>query len=301
MPRTMILVALFGAVALIAAAAFFGGGLVGGGLPPKTARLFASAPPDVRAIAAAIEEGEVPSVRSIEATGQVSTRYGDGITLLHFALTVPNVAATGPLIAAGADYDMPAKDEVGAANYVDLIAMPGGGLLGPEELDEAVRLFLEAGGEPTALGRSGEGQPLLARLATNRRYEAIRRVVAAGGDLFARETRSGTRPATPFTSLAAIHSQEAFATIDWLIDEGYLDDLPQATLQAAIDDLAVYSPRDDEITRENQRIGMRILKRNPHYEPPENGDVGSRRLFKRHVSDAPAEVPWEIIRSDAVE
>ncbi|PPB80853.1 hypothetical protein LV82_01586 [Albidovulum inexpectatum] len=293
--RRLIAVSVAGVVALVIAAR-----ALTEPLPPRTAKLFADAPRDVRAIAARIEKGEVPSVEEIRATGHVNTRYADDIALLYFALLTANVAATGPLIAAGADYDMPARTRPGAGNYIDLIAMPGGSLLSAEELDEAVRLYLETGGNPNALGRSGQGKTLLARLATNRRMAAVRLVVAAGGDVLARHTRSGEKTWTPFSSIAINHSDEAIATIDWLIDGGYLTNLPQEVLAGVIDDLASYAPRGDAITRENQRLGMRILKRNPHYQPPDSDNRGSRRLFKDHYDDPPARIPWDMITSDAV-
>ena len=291
------------AILAVVAVAIHGGRTEAEDLPPNTARFFASAPDDVRQIASQIEAGAVPDDATVAALGpRINERYEAGMTLLFFTLLNKNIAAAGPLLRAGADPSMRGKPDGESADFLALMTYPGGTAISAEELDELVRIYLQGGGDPNALINAGQGRSLLSSALLSHRYEAARDLIEAGADFWDRRNQVGS--ATPGSSAVGEvgFREETTAFVNWAIDKGLYTDLAPETLSEVMFWLASPGQRGDAVTEARKQIAMRILKRNPGYEPPADPDRETNLLFRSGpADDRAAEIPWDLILSDAVD
>jgi ankyrin repeat protein len=132
---------------------------------------------------AAIKAGNVASVRTLIARkADVNAPEVDGTSALHWAVRAGDVSSTELLIRAGARVD--AVNRYGVTP-LSLAARNGRG--------DLIDLLLKSGANvQTAEAALPEGQTLVMHAARTGSVDAVKRLVAAGSDVNARETRTGT-------------------------------------------------------------------------------------------------------------
>ncbi len=269
-------------------------------------RLFGSTDPNYSAethkIAQRIEWGDALTPADLAPVlDRLDQRHGEDITLLLQAVASGNIEAVDALLAAGADPYQLDKSVGSTRNFAYLLTMPGGNLLDMAGINRMLESYLRHGGDPNATwGDKPQNQGNMTdELALSQNLDGLRMVLKVGGDPWKLTWNNGNPYGCAMENLAANH---AYAMLDELIDAGYFDNLLQSQLDRFLASLGGYAQRDDETSREIQRIAKRVLKRNPHYvEPPADSETATRRIFKRHWQDpAPGEIPWDEIRSDAV-
>ena len=290
-------------LAAIAVTIGAGGGLMADDLPPRTAQLFGGAPRDVQVAAAEIERGGVPTPDQLAAIEDLDARYGDDITLFWHALATGNVPAVEALVKAGASMYQRAKTDKGFYFY-EIMAQPGGEVIGPEGIQDLVRIYLENGGDPNATWTypgSSEESVLAPAFVTYGNLEGVEQLLRAGADPWMKEQSNGKASVNLMMSLASSTEMEALALLDRLIDAGWFDERPLDDIRDVIRSLSGYAQRGDDISLEKQRLGMRILKRHPEYTETGPASVGAGRLFRDHYEDEGyAEIPWDRILSDEI-
>ena len=299
------LIAGAGILAILAVVAFaiHGGRTAAEDLPPNTARFFASASDDVRLIASQIEAGAVPDDATVAALGpRMNERYEDGMTLLFFTLLNKNIAAAGPLLRAGVDPSMRGKPDGESPDFLALMIYTGGTAISAEELDELVRTYLQSGGDPNALINAGEGRSLLSSALISLRYRAARDLIETGADFWDRRNQVGSATYGSSAVREVGFREEATAFVNWAIDKGLYTDLAPEALSLVMYWLASPGQRGDAVTEARKQVAMRILKRNPGYQPPADPDREINLLFRSGpADDRAAEIPWDLILSDAVD
>ncbi|MVA72941.1 hypothetical protein GOZ81_17855 [Agrobacterium vitis] len=253
--------------------------------PTYTAdRLFKPYGEDVYRIAQKIERGQPISASAVkDLPGGVNARYGEEITLLFHAVGGRNVAAIDTLLGAGADPYMIDRPSQGSrrdfAYYLTLPGHPTDPNLGFPFINQLIRLYLKHGGDPNHRAGDAERTPLIADVALIDNYEGVNILLEAKADPW----QLSSRNQNAMNRLAADNlSQDE---LNKLIDHGYFDGIPLNKLQDFFSWLSLYTPRGDEITKANQEIGLRVLKRNPNYSPDDN----TRRLFQ-------GDIPWEKVK-----
>jgi len=295
------------ALVLVVLAAIWGVqrfGLGGGGLmagpTPRTDSLFATAEADVQEVARMIERGETPSRPELEAIPDINARYGQDITLLFHAIASGNVAAIDALLAAGADTRMPDKSVGSTRDFVHFLGSPGGPLLDLDSINEMIRSYLRHGGDPNVRTLGDVQDTLLSSLAIIRNFEGMNILLEGGADPWAWNLNSGERSGTALSVLAGRGLPENLEWLDGAVDRGHFDTVPPQALRDFLHALSGYAQRGDDLSRAIQALAMRVLKRNPDYvETSET--LGTSRIFKEHFNDPGlGEIPWEIIRSEAV-
>lgn len=237
-------------------------------------------------IAQRIERGQTISAAEARALPDgVNARYGEEITLLFHALGARNVEAIDTLLGAGADPYMIDRPSTGSTRsfvfYLTLPGHPTDSSQGFPFINGLIRLYLKHGGDPNY--RLGEGfkNYLIADVALIRNYEGMELLLEAGVDPWF-ESEDGDSA----MSLLALRSL-AQAELNRLIDRGYFDKVPLPKLQKFMRALSGYLPRGDDISLANQRIGRRVLKRNPDYP----ADQHTKRLFQ-------GSIPWKEIENE---
>jgi len=292
------------ALAAAAAGMWPGGGLLANELPPRTAQLFSRAPWAVQDAAAEIERGSVPTPDQLAAIEDLDARYGDDITLFWHALASGNVPAVEALVKAGASMYQRAKTDHGVYFY-EIMARPGGALIGPEGIQELVRIYLENGGDPNATWSYPGGNETF-RLATTfvtyGNFDGIEALLMAGADPWAEKLVDGEPQGNLMTSLALNATEpKALELLDHLIDAGWFDNPTQKQLSDFMRALSFYSQRGDETSLAIKDIAMRVLKRNPNYKETAPNRVGTHAIFIDHYEDEGfAEIPWDRILSDEI-
>ena len=134
-------------------------------------------------LVSAVKAGKVATVRSlVERKADVNATEVDGTSALHWAVRAGDVASTQLLIGAGARVD--AANRYGVTP-LSLAARNGRG--------DLIDLLLKSRASvKTAEATLPEGQTLVMLAARTGSVDAVKRLVAAGSDVNARETRTGT-------------------------------------------------------------------------------------------------------------
>lgn len=268
---------------------------------PQSDRLFKPYDQTAYRIAQRIERGADLEVSDFDPLrDQLDRRYGQDITLLFHALNTANVDAVEALIRAGADLRMTDRPEGSTRDFIYYLSLPGGDLIDQDGINRMLRAYLDAGGDPNVRLQGPNRTPLISRVGLGGgNIPGVRILLEAGADPWAEAIRDGEPNGTIFDGLN--NHQDQFHFLDELIDQGYFDNRTQDELFDFLKSLGGYAQRGDEISAEIQRIAMRVLKRNPHYvEPTEN--QATARIFKTHWKDpGPGVIPWDTIKSDAVD
>ena len=268
----------------------------------QTEKLFSTAPGEVRALAEDIEAGRQPEVARLAALGEgIDSRYGEDITLMFHALSLGNVGAVEALLAAGADPTVTDKASGSERDLLYWMGSPGGDLIETEGLNRILRAYLAAGHSPNALHRGKEiSTPLIMLFALAENIEGMDILLAAGADPWARRLKKGVPQDSSALSTLTLGFETHFDYFDSLIDRGVFDEQGQRNVEHFLQAIGGYAQRGDETSLRIKDIAMRVLKRNPDYVAPDNG-LGAQRIFKDHYEDPGAgEIPWDLIRSDAV-
>lgn len=247
-------------------------------------RLFKPYGEEVYHIAQRIERGQSISASAVKnLPGGVNARYGDDITLLFQALGSRNVEAIDTLLGAGADpymYDRPSKGS--KRDFVYYLTLPGHPTdpnLGFPFINQLIKLYLKYGGDPNHKSQGTEKVPLIADVASIKNYEGVNILLEAKADPWS-ETARGDN-AMSFLAANDVSQEE----INKLIDLGYFNHVSLNKVQNFLSWLSLYTPRGDDITKANQEIGLRVLKRNPNYPPDDN----TERLFE-------GPIPWDKVK-----
>ena len=134
-------------------------------------------------IVSAVKSGNATRVLALlERKADVNAREVDGTSALHWAVRAGDVATTELLVRAGARVD--AVNRYGVTP-LSLAARNGRG--------DLIDLLLQSGASlKTAEATLPEGQTLAMLAARTGQVDALKRVVTAGSDVDARETRTGT-------------------------------------------------------------------------------------------------------------
>ena len=268
---------------------------------PQADRLFKPFDATAWHLAQRIERGEAMEKQDFAPlTGRLDQRYGEDITLLFQALSTGNVEATIALMQAGADLRQTDKATGSSRDFIYFLSMPGGPLIEQEGMNRLIQAYLAIGGDPNVRLQGDSRTPLIAAMGLGgMNMEGVHLLLDAGADPWAGD------PGDPDSNLmngVNLH-EDQFGFYDEMIDRGYFDNLPQDRLQAFLISLGGYAQRGDAISLEIQRIAKRVLKRNPDFvDPIPSSDGGVGRIFKKHWQDpAPGLIPWDEIRSDAVQ
>lgn len=267
---------------------------------PRSDQLFREYDADVYALAQRIERGaEVKPSDFTHLEERIDERFGQGITLLFHAFASGNVDAIIALMQAGANLRLTDKPEGSSRDFFYMLALPGGDLLEASDLDRIVQAYLENDGDPNVRLQGNSQAPLIASMGQGGyRNEGVRRLLAAGADPWAYALNNGERSGNLMTGINL--NEDQFSFIDELVDGGYFNDRSQSELSDFFSSFGGYAQRGDDISLEIQRIAKRVLKRNPHYVE-EDPSWNTGRIFKNHWKDeAPGEIPWDEIKSDAV-
>jgi uncharacterized protein len=134
-------------------------------------------------VLAAVKAGNVATVRALLARkADVNATEPDGTSALHWAVRAGDKSSTELLLRAGARVD--------AANRYGVTALSLAARNGRGDL---IELLLKSGASVnTAQATLPEGQTLVMHAAKTGSLDALRRLLAAGSDVNARETRTGT-------------------------------------------------------------------------------------------------------------
>lgn len=134
-------------------------------------------------LVAAVKAGNVAAVRTlIERKFDVNATEVDGTSALHWAVRAGDLATTDLLIRAGA--------HINAANRYGVTALSLAARNGRAEL---IDLLLKSNASvKTAESTLPEGQTLVMLASRTGRVDAVKRLITAGSDVNARETRTGT-------------------------------------------------------------------------------------------------------------
>jgi ankyrin repeat protein len=134
-------------------------------------------------VVAAMKAGNAASVRALVARkADVNATEADGTSALHWAVRAGDASSTELLIRAGARMD--------AANRYGVTPLSLAARIGRADL---LGLLLKSGANvKTAEGTLPEGQTLVMHAARAGGVDAVKRLIAAGSDVNARETRTGT-------------------------------------------------------------------------------------------------------------
>lgn len=267
---------------------------------PKSDSLFQPYDRDAYALAQRIERGEsmvASDFRTVQ--DRIDDRFGQDITLLFHALNTGNVDATLALIEAGADLRIPDRVQGSTRDFIYYLSLPGGDLIDQDGMNRLLRGYLAAGGDPNVRLQGEDQMPLIAQMGMGgMNMEGVRVLLEAGADPWANASQGSGLTGNLLTFVNS--HQDQFEFFDELIDQGYFDARSQGELYDFFVRLGGYAQRGDEISKEIQRIAMRVLKRNPHYVES-SGTQATARIFKDHWQDPdPGVIPWETIRSDAV-
>ncbi len=255
--------------------------------PTYTAdRLFKPYGDDAYHIAQKIERGQPISADAVkDLPGGVNARYGDEITLLFLALGSRNVAAIDTLLGAGADpyiVDRPSKGST--RDFVFYLTLPGNDTYtdsGFPFMNQLITLYLKHGGDPNRRLQGTEQEPLISGVALIGNYDGMNILLKAGADPWAAD-KDGS---SSMDNLCIKNQKEDYDQLNKLIDGGYFNSVPFNKLKSFMIYISGYEQRGDDISKANQEIGFRVLKRNPHYPP----DQYTERLFK-------GPIPWDKIK-----
>jgi len=228
-------------------------------------------------LAQKIERKQDITLKEVQALpDDINKRYGEDITLLFHALSSYNLQAVDIILEAGADTTLPMR--LGQRiDFTYLLGMPGGPKGDINYINGLIKLYLKHGGDPNARKVEDGKDPIITRVASSRNIEGMRMLLEAGADFWAVDTR-GRNAASLLASGAYSDLLHEF------IDAGYFDNPPEEGLKRFMLSLSGYTQRGDERSLQNQKIGRRVLKRNPQYEE----DRRTQRLFQ-------GPIPWKQI------
>lgn len=250
-------------------------------ITPLSNRLFQPYGEEAYALAQKIERGEPITMAEIEAVPQgVNARFGDEITFLFLTIAGRNTQAADKLLEAGADpylVDRPSKGS--ARSFAYYLTLPGHRTSMTEGLpfiNELIRLYLKHGGDPNYRISERNQYPLISKVGLIRNYEGMDLLLAAGADPWATDVRRHN------LMRRLIMNDKSHHYINKLIDQGYFDEVDSELIQGFMFALATYPQQGDEISLENRKIGLRVLKRNPDYQ----ADRHTERLFQ-------GPIPWD--------
>jgi hypothetical protein len=255
--------------------------------PTYTAdRLFKPYGEDAYRIAQKIERGQPISADAVKALpGGVNARYDDEITLLFLALGSRNVEAIDTLLGAGADPYMVDRPSKGSTrDFVFALTLPGSSTdpnLGFPFINQLIKLYLKHGGDPNRRLQGNEREPLISGVALIGNYEGMNILIEAGANPWALDKDNSSA----MDRLCLKNQDEEYIQLNKLIDRGSFDDAPFDGLKSFMMYLSGYEQRGDAISKANQEIGFRVLKRNPHYPP----DQYTERLFQ-------GPIPWDEVK-----
>jgi len=250
----------------------------------RSDRLFKPYGEPVYHLAQKIERKQEISLEEVQALPDgANGRYGEDITLLFHAVSSHNLQAVDVLLEAGADPYARTHITRGY-NFLYLMEMPGGeeGSDGDIHfINGLIKLYLKHGGDPNARTEGNGMEPIIARAALFRNIEGMKLLLEAGADFWAmRKTGS--------TAASIIARGPRSDLLHEFIDAGYFNNVPEAALKDLFGSLSGYLQRGDERSLQNQKVGRRILKRNPYYED----DLYTNRLFQ-------GPIPWKQILEES--
>jgi len=209
----------------------------------------------------------------------INKRYGQDITLLFHAMSSYNLQAVDVILEAGADTTMPAR-LTKSPDFTYFLGMPGGdeGTKGDINfVNGLLKLYLKHGGDPNVRTEGNDMEPIIVHAALHQNIEGMRMLLAAGADFWATDERGSTA--------AYILAHSAYSDLlHEFIDAGYFNNPPEELLKKFFRALSGYTQRGDERSIQNQKVGRRVLRRNPFYEE----DLDTKDLFQ-------GPIPWKQI------
>lgn len=127
---------------------------------------------------------------------------------------------------------------------------------------------------------------------------AVPVLLDGGADPWGPETKNGQPTGETAVITAAL--LQRYDMVEMFIDRGDLTGRSQKELELFFASLGGYAQRGDATSLRIRELTKRVLKRNPDYRPPDDGQ-GTQRIFKEHYNDAGVgEIPWDEILSDTV-
>jgi len=239
-------------------------------------RLFKPYGEQIYRLAQKIERKQAITLDEVKALPDgVNQRYGEDITLLFHAVSAHNLQAVDVLFAAGADPTMRTHIDWGY-DFIYLMGVSGGEQ-GIDFINGLIKIYLKYGGDPNIRTPGNKMEPIITRAALFRNIEGMKLLLEAGADFWA-ENKMGS-------TAASITAQGPRSDLlHEFIDRGYFYHIPEEALKDFFSALSGYLPRGDEISLQNQKIAIRVLKRNPQYEE----DSATQRLFQ-------GPIPWKQI------
>lgn len=252
-------------------------------------------------LAQRIERGEAITAADVAPFAEdINRRYGEDITLLFHAVASGNLSAVDAILGSGADMRQPDKSVGSSRDFIYYLGLPGGFTLDQDGITEMIRLYLKHGGNPNVRSLGERQQPLVSTVALMQNIDGFFVLLEAGADPWA-QTLKGGQPDGGSAMIMLASEGTQYDTLNRLIDAGWFDEVNQTQLADFFSALGGYAQRGDDRSLSIKQVAMRVLKRNPDYTPPP-GSGGTARIFKDHYDDPlPGAIPWDLIRSDAVQ
>jgi hypothetical protein len=178
---------------------------------------------------------------------------------------------------------------------------PGGELLSADDLARVIAAYLAAGHDPDAR-LTGDARTsrktILDAVVQMGNGAAVPVLLDGGADPWAPELKNGVPTGETAVITAAL--MERYEVVEMFIERGALTNRAQKELELFFASLGGYAQRGDALSLQIREIAKRVLKRNPDYRPPDDGQ-GTQAIFKDHYNDpGVGQIPWDEILSDQV-